>query len=26
VVDRDIYTIAFLHSFKINFSRASLIE
>ena len=26
VVDRDIYTIAFLHSFKINFARGSLIK
>jgi len=26
VVDRDIYTIAFLHSFKINFAKASLIK
>jgi hypothetical protein len=24
VLDRDVYTIAFLHSFKINFSRGSL--
>ncbi len=26
VVDKDIYTIAFLHSFKINFARGSLIK
>jgi hypothetical protein len=26
VVDRDIYTIAFLHSFKINFAKDSLIK
>ena len=26
VVDKDIYTIAFLHSFKINFARGSLIR
>lgn len=26
VVDRDIYTIAFLHSFKINFAKGSLIK
>lgn len=26
VVDRDIYTIAFLHSFKINFAKSSLIK
>ena len=26
VLDRDIYTIAFLHSFKINFARGSLIK
>ena len=26
VLDRDIYTIAFLHSFKINFVRGSLIK
>jgi len=26
VVDKDIYTIAFLHSFKINFARGTLIK
>ena len=26
VLERDIYTIAFLHSFKINFTRGSLIK
>ena len=26
VVDRDIYTIAFLHSFKINFAKTSLLK
>jgi hypothetical protein len=26
VVDKDIYTIAFLHSFKINFAKGSLIK
>ncbi|MCX5665994.1 MAG: hypothetical protein NT036_02960 [Candidatus Omnitrophica bacterium] len=26
VVDKDIYTIAFLHSFKINFARGSFIK
>jgi len=25
-LERDIYTIAFLHSFKINFARGSLIK
>ena len=26
VVDKDIYTVAFLHSFKINFARGSLVK